>query len=143
VKWTAGSRRQSRRRGTRADGGADRGDVTAQLVILTPLMVLLIMLIVQMAVYFHAANVATAAAQSGAEHGAARGARSEMATRASEQTVSDLGGHLASAPEVETDGELVRVAVRVDVAGIVPFFPSTVERAAVSPRERFVPEGDR
>lgn len=117
--------------------------MTAQLVILTPLMVLLIMLIVQMAVYFHAANVASAAAQSGAQHGAARGARSEAAVRAAERTASDLDGHLAATPAVETDGELVRVEVRVDVAGIVPFFPSTVQRAAVSPRERFVPEGDR
>jgi Flp pilus assembly protein TadG len=121
----------------------DRGEVSAQIVILTPLLILLVFIGVQSAIYFHAANVAAAAASQGAAAGSPLGAGAGDAESAARQTLSDLDARGAAALSVESGADLVRVTVEVAVSRIVPFFPSSVRRTAVEPKERFVPESDR
>ena len=116
------------------------------MVILTPILIILAFLGVQTAIYFHAANVAAAAASQGAA-AAAPNIRSNItsnnAVAAAERTVFELGGHNARPPSVTVDGSFVTVSVEVKVPRILPFFPSTVTRRALEPRERFVPESNR
>ncbi|MCU1395612.1 MAG: putative rane protein [Ilumatobacteraceae bacterium] len=119
----------------------DRGEASAQIVVLTPLLILLVLLGVQSAIWFHAANVASAAASQGAAAGAPLGAGAAAAQDAASQTLHDLGS--TGSPSATATAELVTVVVRVSVPRIVPFFPDSVERTAVEPKERFVPESDR
>ena len=121
----------------------DRGEVSTQIVILTPLLILLVFLGVQSAIYFHAANVASAAASQGAAAGSPVGAVAGDATAAATQILADLGATGGAEPSVIVGAGFVRVTVEVVVAHIVPFFPDMVQRTAVEPKERFVPESDR
>ncbi len=121
----------------------DRGEATTQLVILTPLLILLVFLGMQTAIYFHAANVASAAANRGAAAGSVATSSDGAAADEAQRTVDDLDGHAASAPRVGVIGGMVRVTVEVTVSRLLPFFPATVSRTAVEPRERFVPESQR
>ena len=122
---------------------SDRGEATTQLVILTPVLIMLIFLGVQSAIYFHAANVAAAGASQGAAAASPIAASAESAVAAAQRTVGELGGHSARTPVVDISGAYVVVTVEVSVPGIVPFFPRSVTRRALEPRERFVPESDR
>jgi len=121
----------------------DRGDATAQLVIITPILVLLIFMGVQAAIYFHAANVAAAAASQGAAAASPRAATAGDGAAAAQQLIADLGGNPAGPPVVSEADGFVSVTVSIDVPSIVPFFPESVSRTALEPRERFVPESDR
>lgn len=121
----------------------DRGEVSAQIVVLTPLLILFVFLGVQSAIYFHAANVAAAAASQGAAAGSPVGAGADDAAAAATQTLADLGATSAATPSVSAGADFVRVTVEVAVAHIVPFFPDSVRRTAVEPKERFVPESER
>ena len=122
---------------------SDRGEATTQLVILTPILIILMFLGVQAAIYFHAANVAAAAASQGAAASSPSTTGAASAMAAAQRTIADLGGHSARAPMVALDGNFVVVSVEISVPRIIPFFPSTVMRRAVEPRERFVPESNR
>ncbi len=124
-------------------GRRDRGEATTQMVIVTPILILLLFLGVQAAIYFHAANVATAAASQGAAAVSPISAGTGDAIEAAQRTVADLGAHAASLPVVTEAGDYVVVSVEVDVPRIIPFFPSTVTRRVLEPRERFVPESNR
>ena len=121
----------------------DRGEATTQLVILTPILIILMFLGVQAAIYFHAANVAAAAASQGAAASSPSARGADSAVAAAQRTVADLGGHTSRPPMVAIDGNFVVVSVEISVTRIIPFFPSTVMRRAVEPRERFVPESNR
>ena len=121
----------------------DRGEATTQMVILTPILILLVFLGVQSAIYFHAANVATAAASQGAATGAPAGAVASSVVAAAQRTVTELGGHTAHQPSVALSDRFVVVSVEVSVPRIVPFFPSSVTRTMLEPRERFIPESER
>ncbi len=121
----------------------DRGEAAAQLVIITPVLVLLIFLGVQAAVYFHAANVAAAAASRGAAAASARTADAGDGIEAAQRTISDLGSNSAGAPTVQESTTTVSVTVTIVVPRILPFFPDSVSRTALEPKERFVPESDR
>lgn len=122
---------------------SDRGEATTQLVILTPILIMLMFLGVQAAIYFHAANVAAAAASQGAAASSPSTTGANSAMAAAQRTIADLGGHSAHPPIVALDGNFVVVSVEISVPRIIPFFPSTVMRRAVEPRERFVPESKR
>jgi Flp pilus assembly protein TadG len=122
---------------------SDRGEATAQLVILTPILILLIFVGIQAAIYFHAANVAAAAASQGAAAGSRRGSGIAEATTAAQQTLSDLGDSGQAQTDAEQDATFVRITVQVDVPRVLPFFPDTVSRTAIEPKERVVPESDR
>jgi hypothetical protein len=126
----------------RSSARSDRGEATTQLVILTPLLVLLVFLGVQAAIYFHAANVASAAAAQGAA-AASSVSGSKSAIDVAQSTVTDLGSRLAQAPTLSVSAGYVSVSVSLSVPRIVPFFPSSVTRTAIEPRERFVPESSR
>ncbi|CAB4884984.1 unannotated protein [freshwater metagenome] len=121
----------------------DRGEATTQLVILTPLLVILVFLGVQSALYFHAANVAAAAASQGAAAASPSSTGATSALAAAQRTITELGAHSARAPVVALDGSYVVVTVEIAVPLIVPFFPHSVTRRALEPRERFVPESNR
>ena len=131
------------RKHRRSPAHADRGEATTQMVILTPILVLLVFLGVQAAIYFHAANVATAAASQGAAAASFPGADAGSAVAAAQMTIGELGAHSARAPTIDVSGGYVMVSVEVLVPRIVPFFPASVTRAVLEPRERFVPESDR
>ena len=127
---------------TRSSARRDRGEATTQLVVITPLLVLLVFLGVQAAVYFHAANVAAAAAAQGAAAASSLSGPSS-AIAVAQSTVADLGSHLAHVPTLSVSGGYVSVSVVLSVPRIVPFFPSSVTRTVIEPRERFVPESSR
>ena len=111
--------------------------------ILTPLLILLVFLGIQTAIYFHAVNVASAAAAQGAAAGSVRTIPAGAAAHEAQRTIADLDGHAASLPRVDTSNGMVRVTVEVTVSRILPFFPASVSRTAVEPRERFIPESQR
>ena len=113
------------------------------MVILTPILILLVFLGVQSAIYFHAANVATAAASQGAATGAPVGAAPSSVVAAAQRTVTELGGRTAHRPSVTLSDRFVVVSVEVSVSRIVPFFPSSVTRTMLEPRERFIAESKR
>ncbi|MEO7398313.1 MAG: TadE/TadG family type IV pilus assembly protein [Ilumatobacteraceae bacterium] len=121
----------------------DRGEAVAQLVILTPILVALIFLGVQAAIYFHAANVAAAAAAQGAAAASARSAGEGAGTTAATLTIRDLGSTSIGAPVTQAADGYVSVTVTIEVARIVPFFPGSVSRTSVEPKERFISESDR
>ena len=126
-----------------AGQGRDRGDAAAQLVIITPILVLLIFLGVQAAIYFHAANVAAAAASQGAAAASPRTAASSDGATAAAELIADLGSEPTGPPLVEQTAGFVSVTVMIEVPRIVPFFPESVSRTALEPRERFVAESER
>lgn len=127
---------------TRSSARRDRGEASTQLVVLTPLLVLLVFLGVQAAIYFHAANVAAAAAAQGAAAASSLSGPSS-AIAVAQSTVADLGSHLAHVPTLSVSGGYVSVSVVLSVPRIVPFFPGSVTRTVIEPRERFVPESSR
>ena len=127
---------------TRSSARRDRGEATTQLVILTPLLVLLVFFGVQTAIYFHAANVAAAAAAQGAAAASSLSGPSS-AVAVAQSTVADLGSHLVYAPTLSVSAGYVSVSVVLSVPRIVPFFPNSVTRTVIEPRERFVPESSR
>ncbi len=118
---------------------SESGESTVQLVVLVPVVLLLVMLVVQSAVYFHAANVATAAASRGAAAGATLHATSGAASEEARRVAGENGAALVGL-QASGGAESVRVTVRVRVARVVPFFPDSVSRSALEPKERFVPE---
>ena len=74
------------------------------------------------------------------------GVAAEFGNRAlsgSYRIVAELGGHTAQPPTAAIVGSFVVVSVEIAVPRIIPFFPSTVTRRALEPRERFVPESNR
>jgi hypothetical protein len=121
----------------------DRGEVTASTVLLIPVVVLLLMLGIQAAIWAHAAHVATASAANGAAVGATRGSGPVTAAAAALAMLADLDGEPVRAPSVVVDARTVRVTVAVAVPRLVPFFPTTVTRTALEPREEFRPEPTR
>lgn len=121
----------------------ERGDATAQLVVLVPVLLLLVLLIVQASMWFHTANVAQAGAARGAAAGAPRTATAANASDAAVLTITENGGRMAGAPSVVVTDRLVEVTVQLIVPRVVPFFPATLSRAQLEPRERFIPEDER
>ena len=123
--------------------GRDRGDTTAQIVVLMPILLLLVLLVVQVALWYHTGNIAQAGAARGAAAGAPATATAGAAMSAATQTVLENGGLITSAPVVDLGDRIVVVTVELVVPHVVPFFPSTVTRAQLEPRERFMPEDER
>jgi Flp pilus assembly protein TadG len=122
---------------------SDRGEATAQVVILTPLLLLLVFLGIQAALFFHAANVATAAAAAGADAGSRLGGTEHAAIQAADQSLAELGAADRGSTVAELTSATVSVSVVVSVSRVLPFFPGSVTRTAVEPRERFLPEPER
>ncbi len=121
----------------------DRGEAAIQLVLITPVLLLLVFLGIQAAIYFHAANVAAAAAAQGAAAASPRAAGGSQGSAAAQITIEDLGGTSSAAPSVVEANGYVTVTVTIDVPRILPFFPESVSRSALEPKERFIPESDR
>lgn len=113
------------------------------MVILTPILLVLVLLGVQAAVYFHAANVAMAAASQAAATASSPAAVAGDGVAVAQRTIDDLGGHPVHVPTVNISDGYVSVSVQVVVSRIVPFFPGSVTRTVLEPRERFVPESNR
>ena len=127
--------------------GVDRGEVSAQTVLVVPVVILILMIAIQAALWFHTANVAAAAAGEGAAAAAVANISSTEAAmrgvRAARELSSDAHSSMVTDPLVAVDPRRVVITVRLSVPRIVPFFPSTVTRAAVEPREVFTSEVDR
>ena len=102
------------------------------------------MLAIQAGLYFHTSSIAGAAAAEGAAAASAARVSSEVATRrgqqAAENLVIEAGGHTTSAALVAVNSETVAITVEAKVPRIIPFFPSSVRRTVIEPRERFTTE---
>ena len=125
----------------------DRGEVSAQVVLVIPVIILLMMLAIQAGLYFHASSIAGAAAAEGAAAASVARIPSEVAARsgqrAAENLVIEAGGHTTSAALVAVNTETVTITVEALVPRIIPFFPSSVRRTVIEPRERFTTELSR
>ena len=103
---------------------------------IAPLVTLLVLLVVQAALWYHTGNIAQAGAARGAAAGAPATATAGVAVSAATQTVLENGGQITSAPVVDLGDRIVMVTVELVVPHVVPFFPSTVTRVQLEPRER-------
>lgn len=125
----------------------DQGEVSAQVVLVIPVIILLLMLAIQAGLYFHTSSIAGAAAAEGAAAASVARVPSEVAVRrgqqAAENLVIEAGGHTTSVALVAVNVETVAVTVEARVPRIVPFFPSSVRRTVIEPRERFTTELSR
>ena len=112
-----------------------------------PVIILLLMLAIQAGLYFHTSSIAGAAAAEGAATASVAQVSSEVAARrgqqAAENLVIEAGGHTKSAALVAVNTETVVITVEALVPRIVPFFPSSVRRTVIEPRERFTTELSR
>ena len=112
-----------------------------------PVIILLMMLAIQAGLYFHASSIAGAAAAEGAAAASVARIPSEVAARhgqrAAENLVIEAGGHTTSAALVAVNTETVTITVEALVPRIIPFFPSSVRRTVIEPRERFTTEVSR
>lgn len=127
-------------------GGNDRGETSTQSVLIVPVVLSILFMAVHFAVLAHASHVAQLAAQRGAQVAATRDDAPDAlsdALRISQQTVSELGGHLAQTPRFVYTSQLTGMTVTLTVQGIVPFLPTQVERTVWVSHERFVLEQDR
>ena len=130
-----------------SDQQRDRGEVSAQVVLVIPVIILLLMLAIQAGLYFHASSIAGAAAAEGAAAASVARIPSEVAARrgqrAAENLVIEAGGQSTSAAIVAVNTETIAITVEALVPRIIPFFPSSVRRAVIEPRERFSTEASR
>lgn len=117
------------------------------MVLVIPVIILLLMLAIQAGLYFHTSSIAGAAAAEGAAAASVARVPSEVAVRrgqqAAENLVIEAGGHTTSVALVAVNVETVAVTVEARVPRIVPFFPSSVRRTVIEPRERFTTELSR
>jgi Flp pilus assembly protein TadG len=112
--------------------------VSAQVVLVIPVVILLLMLAIQAGLYFHASSIAGAAAAEGAAAASVARLPSEVAARRGQQAAENL--------VIEAGGQspaVALVAVEALVPRIIPFFPSSVRRTVIEPRERFTTEVSR
>jgi len=130
-----------------SDQQRDRGEVSAQVVLVIPVIILLLMLAIQAGLYFHASSIAGAAAAEGAAAASVARIPSEVAARrgqrAAENLVIEAGGQSTSAAIVAVNTETIAITVEALVPRIIPFFPSSVRRTVIEPRERFSTEASR
>ena len=121
--------------------------MSAQVVLVIPVIILLMMLAIQAGLYFHASSIAGAAAAEGAAAASVARIPSEVAARrgqrAAENLVIEAGGQSSTVALVAVDAETVSITVEAVVPRIIPFFPSSVRRTVIEPRERFTTEVSR
>lgn len=129
---------------TRTGERSDSGEVTSQTVIVLPTVVVVLFLAIQAALYFHISHVAGAAAAQGAAAASAKSLTSSQAIQrgrdSADLLVRETGTDFAGSTVVAVTNDEVRVTVTAKVPGVVPFFPLTVSRTVVEPRERFIME---
>lgn len=125
----------------------DAGDVTSQTVIVLPVIVFVLFLAIQSALYFHISHVAGAAAAEGAAVASAKSLTSSQAMQRgrdhADALIRETGTDAAGATMVVVTTDEVRVTVTTRVPRVIPFFPLTVSRTVVEPRERFIMEFQR
>ena len=121
--------------------------MSAQVVLVIPVVILLLMLAIQAGLYFHASSIAGAAAAEGAAAASVARLPSEVAARrgqqAAENLVIEAGGQSPAVALVTINTETVSITVETRVPRIIPFFPSSVRRTVIEPRERFTTEVSR
>lgn len=126
---------------------SDCGEITSQTVIVLPMIVLVLFMAVQSALYFHISHVAGAAAAEGAAAASAKSLTTSQALQRGRDRanalIQETGTALSGATMVLVSNAEVRVTVSTKVPRVVPFFPSTVSRTVVEPRERFIAENLR
>ena len=123
------------------DEQSDRGEGLVGYVVLVPVVLFIVLLGIQAAVYFHAANIAQHAGARAVSVAAQRGADTSAGEAEARAVVRDSGSLLGGVTVV--GGDVVHAAVTVRVSQLVPFFPTSVTRHALAPKERFVPEDQR
>ena len=111
---------------------------------MTPVIILLLVIAIQAGLYFHTSSIAGAAAAEGAAAASVvRSSREVTAWRgqqAAQNLVIEAGGRTTSAALVAVNTETVAITVEVRVPRIIPFFPSSIRRTVIEPRERFTTE---
>lgn len=122
----------------------DPGEVTSQTVIVLPIIVFVLFLAIQGALYFHISHVAGAAAAEGAAVASAKSLTSSQAIQRGQDRadalIRETGTDMAAVTMVAVTINEVRVTVTTKVPRVIPFFPLTVSRTVVEPRERFIME---
>lgn len=124
----------------------ERGETSVESVVLAPVLFTLAFAVVHVASFWMSAHTASVAAARGARAASmASDSREsfELGAGAVEQTVSELGAKLASAPLVEINDKVIRVTVETRIAGVTPFLPHVVRRSVEARRESYVRESDR
>ena len=120
---------------------SDYGESTVQYVLLVPVVLLVLIVAIQLTTYFHAATIAAHAATRGAG-AASRAGRTNVDGLAEAQRVVVESGAEFIDGSVAGDSE-IEARIKVRVIRLVPFFPSSVSRRAVVPKERVVLEAER
>lgn len=124
----------------------ERGETSVESVVLAPVLFTLAFAVVHVANFWMSAHTASVAAARGARAASmASDSREsfELGAGAVEQTVSELGAKLASAPLVEINDKVIRVTVETRIVGVTPFLPHVVRRSVEARRESYVRESDR
>ena len=124
----------------------ERGEGTVELAVLAPVLFALVLAIVHAGTFWISAQTAAAAATRGARAASMAGddrEAFELGVLAVEQTVAELGAHVASAPVILRVRRNVRATVEVRVPSVVPFLPHSVTRTRELPLESYVSETDR
>ncbi len=126
---------------------SDRGEITSQTVIVLPLAIFVLFVAIQSALYFHTSHAAGAAAAEGASAASAKSLNSVQASQRGQERANallqEIGTELAAMTRVEVLSHEVQVTVVARVPRVAPFFPPTVSRTVVEPRERFLAEIQR
>jgi hypothetical protein len=124
----------------------DRGETSIQTVLLVPIMLGIFLLCLHATALAHGSHVASAAAIRAAQAAAfsdSSGNDIVKALNEAEQVVTDLGSHVAGAPQIRIDANSVTVTVSVEVQSLISFLPTSVTRTATVSREQFQFEQDR
>ena len=124
----------------------ERGEGTVELAVLAPVLFALVLAIIHAGTFWISAQTAAAAATRGARAASMAGddrEAFELGVLAVEQTVAELGAHVASAPVILRARRNVRATVEVRVPSVVPFLPHSVTRTRELPLESYVSETDR
>lgn len=124
----------------------DRGEISIQVVLLVPIILSVFFACVHAASLAHGGQVAALAAMRGAQISASSNGSShsnDLMRSEIQRSVREMGNRLESEPQLSVFQGNVQVTVRVQVPGVVPFFPTSVRRSATVPLERFIEEQDR
>ena len=119
----------------------ERGEVSAETAVVSSVLFFLVFLIVGLGSWWSSSQTAAVAAERGAA--VASGGNLVAGMEATERTVHELGGVLASAPSIKVIAHSVIVEVSVNVGSPAGIMPSAVTRRRVVALEEFMDEGER
>jgi len=103
-----------------------------------PVIMTVALVAVQAGIFLHGANAAGHIAAQGAMAAASLRASEEVAVRATKDAADAVGARLAAVPEISITRSQASARVSVAIPRAMPFFPESVSRRVVVPRERYI-----